>query len=397
MKSLIPFSEAMKRIHPLCKLESEAVPLLEAKGRILSESIYADRDFPPYNRVMMDGYAIQKEKTTNPSLKIYTVTEGQGVGTRPRSIESGQQAIPVSTGCVLPKDANAVVPVEWTKQEKGCLKIKSGYQVQTKQYIHHQASDYAKGDGLLTKGTFLHPSQLAIVASCGYTAIKVLKKLRIGLLVTGSELVPINVKPTPFQQRRSNETALSSIVAALTGDLPNVLFAGDKYQSVLQGITELKESCDLIVSTGGLALGAGDYTVEALEALGFHMQFHGVNQKPGKPIAYGVHPKTRQQVLALPGSPVSAIVTARLYLPKILSHPACQPIQAIVKDPPPLLPNTSSLIPGKIEHTGKIKPIYLQNSGDFATLKDSNGILYCPPASAKTVTDNVAFLFYPWL
>lgn len=397
MRSLIPFSEAIKTIYPLCKVESEEIPLVKAKGRILAENIRADRDFPPFDRVMMDGYAIRIEKNFDPSSDRLNVVNPQGIGIQPRLMESRKEAIPVSTGCVLPKGANAVIPIEWTKLEKDRLLIKGDYRIKTKQYIHQQASDYANGDTLLKRGTFLQPSELAVVASCGHSRIKVSKKLRIGLLVTGSELVPIEVKPNPFQQRRSNEIAILTMVETLTGDLPKVLFAGDQYESVLQGITQLKESCDLILTTGGLALGAGDFTIKALEVSGFKIQFHGVNQKPGKPIAYGIHPKTHQQVLALPGSPVSAIVTARIYLPQILFHPASRPLKVVLKNPPSLLPHSSSLIPGKIEASGKIEPIYLQNSGDFATLKASQGIIYCPPANTKNIADKIEFLFYPWL
>ena len=397
MKSSIAFPEAIKSIYPLCKVESEEIPLVKAKGRILAESICADRDFPPFDRVMMDGYAICLGKQMDPPFDTFAIVKEQVIGKQPKLIVSYKEAIPVSTGCVLPKGANAVIPIEWTKLWKDRLSIKDNYQIKKRQYIHQQASDYGSGETLLKRGTFLQSPELSIIASCGHSRIKVAKKLRIGLLVTGSELIPIDEKPDPFQQRRSNEISISSIVEALTGDLPQVLFAGEEYESVLQGISQLKQSCDLILSTGGLALGAGDFTIKALEALGYKIQFHGVNQKPGKPIAYGIHPKTHQQVLALPGSPVSAIVTARIYLPQILFHPASKPLQVVLKNRPKLLPNMSALIPGKIVDSGKIDPIYLQNSGDFATLKASRGIIYCPPSNVEDTANGMEFLFYPWL
>ena len=111
MKSSIAFPEAIKSIYPLCKVESEEIPLVKAKGRILAESICADRDFPPFDRVMMDGYAICLGKQMDPPFDTFAIIKEQVIGKQPKSIVSCKEAIPVSTGCVLPKGANAVIPI----------------------------------------------------------------------------------------------------------------------------------------------------------------------------------------------------------------------------------------------------------------------------------------------
>ena len=188
-----------------------SVPLDESAGRTLAEPVRADRDGPPYDRVMMDGYALRAGDANPLGFRL----SGKSVAGSARA-ELGDEpgeAVEVMTGAILPTGADAVVPYEWTEREGSSVRLLEDLRIETDQFIHFQGSDYASGDVLAEAGARLGPVETAIAATCGCSAIRVSKSPEIAVLSTGDELVAVSETPEAHQLRQSNASAVGSSLA----------------------------------------------------------------------------------------------------------------------------------------------------------------------------------------
>ncbi|MEK9634585.1 MAG: molybdopterin molybdenumtransferase MoeA, partial [Opitutae bacterium] len=195
---LVPVSEVRALLESiLVRPETICLPLDEAAGKILAKPIAADRDGPPYDRVMMDGYAL---RATDSKLGGFELGGTSVAGSAPAKLghELGA-AVEVMTGAILPAGADAVVPYEWTVREGSRIKLLEEFTVEKDQFIHFLGSDYKNGDVLSEEGTSIGPVETAIAATCGHLTVEVSRSPKIAILSTGDELVPVSETPKEHQ------------------------------------------------------------------------------------------------------------------------------------------------------------------------------------------------------
>jgi molybdopterin molybdotransferase len=179
---------------------AEATTLADADGRILRQTVCAERDQPPFDRVMMDGIAIHYAEFSS-GAREFPVQAIQAAGDTPLSLQSGQ-CIEIMTGASLPENADCIIPVERIAVTDGIAVIEAGYVATSAQFIHPRASDHAAGAHLLTPGKRITPMDIAIIASCGLTDVHVSRRPVVRVISTGNELVPPGESIEPRTDRR---------------------------------------------------------------------------------------------------------------------------------------------------------------------------------------------------
>ncbi|MGB3588222.1 MAG: molybdopterin molybdotransferase MoeA, partial [Tunicatimonas sp.] len=292
---------------------AETVDLAEAQGRVLREAIQADRDFPPFHRVTMDGIAYDFDQLQGDNPEV--ILEGMQLAGEPqKTLSQMSGGLEVMTGSVLPRGTNTVTPYEdiEMRQEDGktIATIKKLPDEKGKN-VHPQGYDCSQGEILVHIGTRLKPAQIAIAASVGKAQLQVTQQPNVAIVSTGDELVGVNEQPEPYQIRQSNNYALR---AALANYQVSATFyhVTDSLEQTTAGLAEIMNNHSVVILSGGVSRGKRDYVPEALETLGVKKLFHRVKQRPGKPFWFGVKGKD-SVVFALPGNPVSTFLCFHRY------------------------------------------------------------------------------------
>lgn len=391
---MIPFREALDLLlENAPRLDAETCLLENTSGRVLRQEIRADRAFPPFDRVMMDGYALRLAELD--SVREYLVTGSAPAGS-PRAFltEDAACCLEVMTGAPLPDGADCIVPVELTKQtEGGGIVVNSDFTPTPGLFIHRAGSDAAEKEVLLRAGILLGSREIGVAASCGAAVMQVSKQPRITLLPTGDELVAVDSSPAPHQIRQSNGHAIRS---ALHGaGYPSLLGDTLRDDTGADGLRVHLESSDWLILTGAISKGARDFIPSALEKLGCRKLFHGVAQRPGKPAGCWIGPGG-QMIVALPGNPVSALTGLHAFLLPALAAASglILPGQRMVVSAEPLtcLPDMTWHLPVLLGSDGRAQAAPTGNSGDFIGLLRSDGFVTLPPRG----TLQTAYPFTPW-
>ena len=384
MQPLISTTEATERIaNKLPRMDSEKVALQDAYGRVLASEILADRDAPPFDRVMMDGICINTYNHKLGSWR-YQIIGTQAAGADKMILPKGEFTIEVMTGAPLPTDADCVIPVEKIDIIDGYALPHDGIEAEDFQHIHRQGTDGKAGDVLLTPGTTLTANELAIAASAGVTEIEVNRLPHIHLITTGDEVIDPSDTPTDFQIRRSHPTAIRSLIESQhlgiitdehVQDDPEII-----EQRLNKALTDSK--IDVLILTGGISMGKFDWVAPLLEKLLGEPAFHGVAQRPGKPFAFWKS-QSNKLIFALPGNPVSVMATMHRYV-----LPSLREMLGI-KHAPQTLPLAedfawdfplTGILPYK-SHNGKITIHPPRNSGDYISLHGTDGFTEIAPHS----------------
>lgn len=369
----------------LACLPIESLPLAQCAGAVLRENIYAERDQPPFDRVAMDGIAIDSRALAG-GLCAFRIQGMQPAGEPPQALEAASACIEVMTGAVLPIGCDAVVPVEQISVCASEAKLAAETSVTAWQNIHRRASDTRQGALLLSVGTRLAAPEIAIAASAGMARIRVASQPAVAVISTGNELIEPGEPILAHQVRRSNAYA---IVAALK-QRGFQRVADDHVRDDLQELTDrLKfhlDTHDVLVLSGGVSMGRLDLVPRALTDLGVRTIFHKVAQRPGLPLWFGVA-RTGAMVFALPGNPVSTLVcVARYVLPALFAAMGETPqaaekiaLSASVTVKQPL----AFFMPVRIETDdwGRAwaTPCPTNGSGDFTSLAGTDGFVELPP------------------
>ena len=286
----------------------DSVPFLESTGRVLKENIVADRDFPPFDRVSMDGVAIDLE-AFNKGQRNFKIEGIQAAGSPQLTLNDSKNCIEAMTGAVLPKNTNAVIQYELTDTEKDVVTLKTE-DVKYYKNIHKKGLDCTKGAPLLSQNTLISAAEIGVLATVGKAQVKVAKCPKICIIATGDELVEVNQTPLPHQIRRSNVFTLVALLKRL--NLPaNTLHIKDDKAVLKQKIEAALKNHDVLMFSGAVSKGKFDFIPEVLNSLGVKKLFHRVKQKPGKPFWFGK--KENKTVFAFPGNPVSTFINCLKY------------------------------------------------------------------------------------
>ncbi len=310
MQALITPDEADKIIRKhLFVLADERVVLDKATRRVLSKALKADRNFPAGNLSTMDGIAISHRAIIK-NISEFKILGTQPAGTKPLKINKLSECIEITTGALLNKSLDTVIPYEdlLIADNQARLKIRS---VIKGQHVRLRASDRAKGDIVLQKNARLQPKDIAICASIGVDKIPVYKKIDLMVIATGNELTSSSKKPKNYQIRASNNYLLTTALKNYSNRINYKILKDDK-ELLKNDIRSSLRKHDCLILSGGVSKGRYDFIPQILFDLGANILFHGVNQKPGKPFLFAT--LGNKIIFALPGNPVSSTLCLYRYI-----------------------------------------------------------------------------------
>lgn len=377
---LITVKEASKKINDrLGNWGTEELPLTHANGRILAENLNADRDFPPFDRVTMDGIAINFESFEKGQSR-FPVVHMQAAGAPQTTLQDPTTAIEVMTGAIIPEGTNTVVKYEDTRQVNDELFI-SG-EIRKGMNIHFKGEDRKEGAPLLHKGTVLDAPAIAVAATIGKSEVKVMSLPKTVVISTGDELVEVDQTPLPHQIRRSNLFAIHSALQSV-GIQATLQHIPDDPVQVTEALKKIDNQFDLVIISGGVSKGKKDFFPSKLSEIGVVPAFDRVAQRPGKPFWFGWSERTTW--FNLPGNPVPTyLCTLRYVLPWIkqsLGLPGGTPWQAILSEDVRFEKSLQFFLQVKIAlEKGQLVayPIPGNGSGDFVNLVNTTGFLELP-------------------
>jgi molybdopterin molybdotransferase len=305
--AMISVEEARKRVleavHPL---EPTDVLVGDARGLVLASDIAARHPLPRFTNSAMDGYALVGADAVDASaeapVELELVGEVRAGVPGAVTVERGRAAR-IMTGAPLPPGADAVVPVEETEERNGFVVVKGA--TPSGRSIRYAGEDTAEGEVLVRAGIELGPGELALAASLGFSPVRVRPGPKVAVLVTGDELVPPEDTPEPGQIRDSNGVALRALVKLAGGEVVPFPAVADVREEVVEALRRAAELADLVISSGGVAVGRYDFVRDVVSELG-HIDLWRVAMQPGKPLVLGAVGVT--PFIGLPGNPVSVHV-----------------------------------------------------------------------------------------
>lgn len=363
------------------RAEKEKISIRQAQGRILMEDIEADRDFPPFDRVMMDGIAIRFE-AYDQGQRSFSSEGIQPAGSPQVPLRNAGNCLEVMTGAILPDGADTVVPYEWFHRDNEVFIIHKE-DIKKGQNVHLKGTDTTQSTKVIPTGTMIEAPEIAVFASVGKNQIWVNKIPEVVVISTGDELVDVEHKPEKHQIRKSNVFAIDAELRKF-GITPVLLHLPDDPDIIENELRSAIIRFDAIILSGGVSKGKYDHIPGALQKLHVQKLFHGVKQRPGKPFWFGVVPDGTV-VFALPGNPVSTYLCFHKYIrPWLLTalHKAPRPLMAVLDEDFHFAPEFTYFLQVSVQSSkdGKwiAKPVPGKGSGDHINLLNADGFLELP-------------------
>jgi len=289
----------------------ERVPILDALGRVIAEEIRSPRDIPGFDNSAMDGYAVRaadvaRASASNPArLRVLgTVAAGAMPAT---GVETGA-AMRTMTGAPVAQGADAIVPVEQTRADGDWVEILSAAEPHA--FVRPRGEDLREGELVMEPGKRLGAADLGMLASLNRSMIEVYRAPRVAIMTTGDELVDVDQRPAGAQVVNSSAYALAGAVREAGGQTAILKVARDRPEEIRARLAEAF-AFDAVLTTGGVSVGQFDHVKGALDELGLRQIFHGVAQRPGRPLKFGL--VGGRPIFGLPGNPVSTMVCFYLY------------------------------------------------------------------------------------
>jgi molybdopterin molybdotransferase len=385
----------------LASLPIESLPVGQCAGAVLRENIYAERDQPPFDRVAMDGVALASQATAA-GRRRFRLQAMQAAGDAQIALASGECCIEVMTGAVLPAGCDTVVPVEVLHSADGYVELRDGPAPCAWSNVHRRASDCPQGTLLLPVGALLNAPEIAVAASAGMARVRVSSQPAIVVVSTGNELIEPGDPIAPHQIRRSNAYAITAALRRRGFQRVADDHVADDAALLQERLKRHLHTHEVMILSGGVSMGRFDLVPSTLESIGVTCLLHGVSQRPGRPMWYGVSGDGRS-VFALPGNPVSTLIClSRYVLPALyramgLAAPAAE--RAALAGPIKWQPPLTGFMPVRIAHDewGRpwATPCPTNGSGDFTSLALTDGFVELAPGPAEFVKGYVCRL-YRW-
>jgi len=375
---VISVEEALERIlSRVSVLGAERVELPRALARVLAADVTSTSDVPPWANSSMDGYAVRsvdtREASASSPVRLRRVGSLGAGAVAERPLEA-REAYRIFTGAPLPAGADAIVPQEEVTAEGESCRI--GRPVQAGEFVRSRGEDIRAGETVLTSGRRLRAADMGLLATLGQLQVSVVRRPRVAVLSTGDELADLGAPLGPGQIRNSNTYSLMAQLAEAGADAVNLGVAPDRRQDIEQRLRAAL-GCDGVISSAGVSVGEHDFVKAALSDLGAEQHLWQVNMRPGKPIAFATLPaasKGALPVFALPGNPVSAMVTFELFVrPAILRMSGRARI-----DRPRVTARALAPIPNPGPRRGYLRVTLVEESGTYGarlTGDQGSGIL----------------------
>lgn len=284
-------------------LEAVDVALEVAPGMVIASDVVAPHPMPRFDNSAMDGYALRSDDASQPLSKVTLVGEIRAGGDVGSEVPPGM-TVKIMTGAPLPPGADAVIEVEETSEENGEVEVRC--RVEPGRNVRPAGDDFPEGAILIARGVEIGPGEAALLASIGATQVSVHRRPRVAVLVTGDELVDPESEPAPGQIRDSNSTALRLLIEAAGGEVVMLERVPDTLEAHVDAFERAAGAADVVVSSGGVAVGDFDFVKDAVESLG-GIDLWRVAMQPGKPVVLG--DVRGVPFLGLPGNPVSVHVS----------------------------------------------------------------------------------------
>ncbi len=346
--TLLPPDEAREKLlsHlPAPEPDSEPIDVASSLGRVTAEDILAPHPLPDFRRSTVDGFAVRAKDTygASDSLPAYLVLAGEvPMGDSPKSALEPGECMTIHTGGMLPEGADAVVMLEYTqtvdhgahnasrpadqgeKDNKNSVNsVGSVVEVEVFKSVAEGENviaigeDVNQGQVVQPKGTLVRPAEIGGLMALGITKLRVSKRVRVGLISSGDEVIPPGGSPRPGQVRDINSYTLGALVTKSGGEPVFYGIVGDSFGSLKETAAKALSECDVVVITAGSSASTRDMTADVIDQLGHPgVLVHGINTRPGKPTILGVC--RGKAIIGLPGNPVSALVNGYLFLVPVI-------------------------------------------------------------------------------
>jgi molybdopterin molybdotransferase len=395
---VLSFEDARRTVErqglQVCPPKTESVDLLAATGRVLADSILADRNLPPFPRSTRDGYAVCAADLAHVPATLDVIGEikaGESLENIPKHIASGQAAS-IMTGAPVPSGADAVVMVEYTAQRGTRVEITRN--VARGENVVTSGAEAQKGSVLVERGVRLNDAAIALAATAGQSRVQVYNRPQIAVLTTGDEIVSVDAIPGPTQIRNSNSYSLAVQIRNAGGDPVLLPIAPDETLK-LRALVEEGLKSDSLLMTGGVSMGRYDLVEQVLEEMKAEFFFTGAKIQPGRPVVFGkcgagapAHENAGTYFFGLPGNPVSTMVTFELFARPMLEALAglsprkLQFVFAKLKFEIRVKPGLKRFLPailsGEFE-ASQVELVPWQGSGDVAATARANCYVVIPP------------------
>ena len=289
----------------------ERIPIVEAASRVLAEDISSPRDIPGFDNSAMDGYAVRAAdlaRASEASPVKLTVIETVGAGKMPTRRISAGEAVRTMTGAPIAEGADAIVPVEWTRGGGTVVEFLAAPEKGAS--IRPRGEDLRLGEPVISAGKTLKPADLGMLASVNRAMVEVIRRPRVAIVATGDELVDVDERAAAAQVVNSSSYSLAGAIREAGAEAVILKIARDDAREIRNRLAEAM-TFDVVLSTGGVSVGQFDHVTGALDELGMRQLFHGVAQKPGRPLKFGT--VGYRPIFGLPGNPVSTLVCFYLY------------------------------------------------------------------------------------
>src|ERR1700722_10476168 len=382
-------------------LPIESLPLTQCVGGTLRENIYAERDQPPFDRVAMDGMAVDSEALRR-GLKRFRIRGVQAAGTPQLKLASGGADIAVMPGAILPLGTDCVIPIEQLAVAEGYASLNAAVVDSSYHNVDRRGNDSRQGTLLLEAGTLLRAPEIAVAASAGMARVRVSSQPAIMIVSTGDELIEPGDPIADYQVRRSNAYAVAATLRtrgfARVGDdhVP------DNEPLMRERLALHLTTHEVVVLSGGVSMGKFDLVPKVLQQLGVQEVFHKIAQRPGRPMWFGIGPQG-QAVFGLPGNPVSTLVCLiRYVIPAIAEAMGTKraPLERLALAAPVTFQHSLTyFLPITLEHDewGRpwAHPRPPNGSGDFLSLAGTDGFVELPPGP-NTYAKGFVTSMYRW-
>lgn len=381
MNNLLPVNEATQLIlNQRIDFGMELINIDDAFGRTLAENLKADRDFPPFDRVTMDGIAIDFQSFIE-EKKTFKIEAIQTAGEQQLTLQNPANCIEVMTGASLPERTDTVIRYEDVLIEKGTASIE--VKIKAKQNVHQRGEDHAQHDLLIPENKLLRSSELAVAATIGKSKLWVKGLPKVAIITSGDELVNVDETPLPHQIRHSNKYSIAGLLKPY-GIVPTHFHIADNFEETKKQLRSALENFDVVILSGGVSMGKKDFIPDALTSLSVEKLFHKIAQRPGKPFWFGR--QGNKLVFALPGNPVSSFVcTLRYVLPWLRQSIGLEPLNfqyAKISEEIRFNPELTYFLQVKVtqdeQTTQWAKPVKGNGSGDFVKLIHADGFIELP-------------------
>ena len=352
----------------------ETVDLAEAAGRVLAVEVVSDRDYPPLDRSIRDGFAVRAGEMPGAARVAGEVRAGQ--------VYTGEmgagECVRIMTGAPLPAGADAVVMVEYAAVSDGVMRTEKA--PVAGEFVNRAGCEARAGEAVLRKGTRLGYAQVAMLATVGMGRVPVYARPRVAILATGDEIVPVEATPRPFEVRNSNAWALAAQVAAAGGVAEVLPVAPDDLEATA-ALVERGLEADLLLLSGGVSAGDYDFVEAALARCGAVFYFTRVKMRPGAPVVFG---RARGRFFfGLPGNPLSTAVTfevlarAALELLGGMAEPELRMVEARITTTLREKGGLTRFLPAVLGNG--VTPIVWKGSSDVPALAKSNAYIVIAP------------------